>query len=289
MAPLLDLRDITLCAADSANISLTARAIRLSKEQCDFGDAILASHNPVEGPFRWVKIDKFNSSVDYQKFRLKRLPEITDTPFVLSIEWDGYVVAPRVWTSAFREYDYIGAKWPFHSDGMTVGNSGFCLQSRRLLKALGDRRIDHDGRTNVDDLICRIHRPMLEREYGIRFAPESIADLFSYESGAPDNPTFGFHGCGNMWRHVNDAEMIQLVELLDPYVFRTGHFAILVYYYYLQRRFPALDRTYGTMRKHLTRAEVERIFSSVIAPTSHPTEVVAFCERLLSRSSIPAG
>ena len=39
-ACLLDLSDFTICAADSANTTLTARALHLSMEKCKFGDAI---------------------------------------------------------------------------------------------------------------------------------------------------------------------------------------------------------------------------------------------------------
>ena len=84
------------------------------------------------------------------------------TPFVLFIEWDGYVIEPRAWHPSFREYDYIGAKWADDpADGMRVGNSGFCLQSKRLLDALADPRFVPLENQNVDLLICRTYRPEL--------------------------------------------------------------------------------------------------------------------------------
>src|SRR4029079_18721760 len=104
-----------------------------------FGDAIFFSHVPVDGEFRTEKIAKLDMA-SYQAFRLKP-PPVIKTPFVLFVEWDGYVIEPRAWHPSFREYDYIGAKWIDNAaDGMNVGNSGFCLQSKRLLDRLADPR-----------------------------------------------------------------------------------------------------------------------------------------------------
>jgi hypothetical protein len=90
-----DLRGVTLCTADSANLTLTARALRLSMAACDFADAILFSHVPVAGPFRAVEIDRFDSTAAYSNFVFKRLLKWIETPYVLIVQWDGYIVDPR--------------------------------------------------------------------------------------------------------------------------------------------------------------------------------------------------
>jgi len=51
------LPELTICAADSANPALAARALAISLERCDFGDAILFTDAPVAGPFRTVLIE----------------------------------------------------------------------------------------------------------------------------------------------------------------------------------------------------------------------------------------
>ena len=51
------------------------------------------------------------------------------------------------------------------------GNGGFSLRSRRLLQALQDPRIALS--VVEDETICRTFRPLLERDYGIRFAGEA--------------------------------------------------------------------------------------------------------------------
>ena len=104
-----DLRDFTLCAADSANIALTVRAFNQTLENCNFGDVLFFTHAAVKGPFRTVKIDKLTRQ-RYRHFRLKEVTTFIDTPFALFIEWDGYVTEPRAWDPKFREYDFIGAR-----------------------------------------------------------------------------------------------------------------------------------------------------------------------------------
>jgi hypothetical protein len=133
---MLDLSDVTICAVASVNVALSARALELSIERCGFCDVILFTDTEISGPFRTVKIDTLTRH-GYQIFRFSELAKLVDSPFVLSIEWDGYVLDPRAWHPSFREYDYIGAKWPSGflgvRDGMNVGNSGFCLQSKKAL------------------------------------------------------------------------------------------------------------------------------------------------------------
>jgi hypothetical protein len=249
-------------------------------QRCNFKDSILFSDVAVDGDFRRAPIEPIKSVAEYQIFRLRKLPLLVHTPFVLFIEWDGYVVEPRAWHAQFLKFDYIGARWPQYSDKHDVGNSGFCLLSQKLLKALLDTRFTPKVDLAVDTLICRSYRPTLEREFGIRFAPGSIADLFSYENHLPDLPTFGFHGCGNMWRHTEDKEMVELVAQLNPYVFETPHFALLIVRYALMRKFFPLEQIYRKMRLHLTSIRVQQLIRTV-APISTADFVFSMCERLI--------
>jgi hypothetical protein len=283
MSTRLALSDVAICAADSANVELTKRALELSMERCAFGDAIMFSHADVRGAFRTVKIEKISSIADYQGVRLQIVPKLIEAPFALFVEWDGYVIDPRAWNADFRKYDYIGAKWLQFNDGMTIGNSGFCLQSRKLLAALADPRFGSSGRQNIDLLICRTYRPMLERDYGIRFAPEAVADRFSYENALPNGPTFGFHGCGNMWRHTDDSELIGLIDLVDPYVFRSIHFVRLLASYFRQRKLFPLEAIYGKMRRHLGREDALALFRRFLRQP-FADQLFAMSEQLLSHS-----
>jgi hypothetical protein len=103
-----------------------------------------------------------------------------------------------LWINEFTDYDYIGAPWWYDSNN--VGNGGFSLRSMKLLQALQDCRL-----TDLhpeDDRICRKYRELLEISYNIKFAPETVAKVFSFE---PNQKTthiktncFGFHGISNL-------------------------------------------------------------------------------------------
>lgn len=145
---------------------------------------------------------------------MKRLLRHIDTDYVLLIQWDGYVVHPEAWSEEFLLFDYIGARWPHRALGIpaapSVGNGGFSLRSRALLEALQDPRI---AASHPEDVaICRTHRELLQREHAIAFAPDAIADRFSFEHLAPAARSFGFHGQINITRFVDD-ETIRLLQL----------------------------------------------------------------------------
>jgi len=63
-----------------------------------------------------------------------------------------------------------------------------------------------------DGAICLTHRRYLEERYGIAFAPDAIAERFSFEHIEPTAPTFGFHGQINITRFVDD-EAIRMLRL----------------------------------------------------------------------------
>ena len=210
------LPEVVVCAADSVYPRLAARALELCIDRCDFADAILFSDTAVSGRFRHVAIDRLKSLADYSRFCLSDLPRLTDAPFVLVVQWDGYVVDPSAWSSAFLNYDYIGAAIYLAEGGVVVGNGGFSLRSRKLLDAL--LKLPLLAGVAEDRAICLTYRPVLERDFGIRFAPLKAAERFSYEVRHPAHRTFGFHGLPNLWRHEDDATIVAICKSLPPAV-----------------------------------------------------------------------
>lgn len=136
---------------------------------------------------------KLGSKEAYSKFIIKELHKYIDTDYVLIVQHDGYVKNWQAWTDEFLKYDYIGAPW-WYKDGMNVGNGGFSLRSKKLLKTIAELplTIFHPE----DHMICRVHRKELEAR-GLTFAPEELASKFSFEgysqTGHYTNQ-FGFHG-----------------------------------------------------------------------------------------------
>jgi hypothetical protein len=165
------------------------------------------------GPFRLDR--SFNDQLN--ELTLDLVPKTVDTDFNLVVQADGYAVNAEAWTDLFFAYDYIGASWPNETAERAVGNGGFSMRSRKLYQAILDlrRRYSLEDLTQKltqndicedkfvghsipeDNLICKIYRPTLEQQYGIRFAPVELADRFSIETNAGSawfGSSFGFHG-----------------------------------------------------------------------------------------------
>jgi hypothetical protein len=216
----------TLCCIDCDNYWLSLRAIRYSSTLCHFDRVLfLTDSNFVLENAEVIKIPSIQSKEQYSLFVIKELSNYIDTDFVLLIQYDGFIVNPGAWIDEFQQYDYIGAKWRY-TDGLNVGNGGFSLRSKRLLQALsgGDFFVERNSvKKGEDDFICRVSRRLLENKYNIVFAPETVADKFSYEYIAPPAPTFGFHGLFNIWHYIKEEELENFVDQLSPKTLITVH------------------------------------------------------------------
>jgi len=160
--------------------------------------------------------DGLDSIGGYNEFMMKRLDPHIKTDFALIIQWDGFVLNPANWQAVFFEYDYIGAVWPWMPTGYQVGNGGFSLRSKRLLQALQDPRVVSH---HPEDLAtCQTYRHLLERDFGIRFAPPEVADQFSFERH-PHSGSFGFHGFYNFHRIFSADELRRRLSELPHFVY----------------------------------------------------------------------
>lgn len=218
----LDLPEVTLVAASSKALAATVRALRNTLAHVRPAEAILFSDAPppnVElGDIRFVATNKMEDRQSYSTFILKELASHVQTEFALCVQWDGYVLNAQSWSDEFLTVDYIGAPWPHFGDGHDVGNGGFSLRSRRLLRACADNRIG--GHESEDLIICRTARPLLEREYGIRFADRDLASRFAFERTAMRGDEFGFHGVFNMTRVMPISEYREIIASLDEGILR---------------------------------------------------------------------
>lgn len=219
-----ELKTVTLACVDTVNHSLALRALDRSRRGMRFARTLFLTDAIPEGAevppgVECEPIARLQSRDDYSRFVLKSLLRYVETPHVLLTQWDGYVVNPEAFDPAFLECDYIGAKWYWFDDGMRVGNGGFSLRSRKLLEALQDPRIEV---TDAEDImIGRAFRPMLERDYGIRYANEALADRFAFEAAYPAGMPFGFHGLYNFCRVVPPAELAELADRFPDTIARS--------------------------------------------------------------------
>ena len=201
---MLKLDNVTLISLTSVKISETIKAMKYSMRGIKFADAILFTHeDPPELPrdIRLIKVDKMNNVDDYNRIMLFELYKYIKTEYVLIVQWDGYVVNPSKWDSAFLGYDYIGAPWPAEldfrdADGdlCQVGN-GVSLRSRRIMEYPDKTNMSWNPGENEDTYLCCQHKVEIEQA-GMKIAPFNIACRFSHERPIPeikDIEPFMFH------------------------------------------------------------------------------------------------
>ncbi len=190
---MLNLPDVTLVCVDD-DYSRGGEALGVSIKDIEFGAMkLLTSEVYFDGKDNVQIIPKLGSKEAYSKFILKELHKYIDTKYVLIVQHDGFVRNPEAWSNEFLDYDYIGATW-WYKDGKNVGNGGFSLRSKKLLELCAN--LPTNATHPEDHVICRDMRPYLESK-GIKFAPDSLANQFSFEGyNQPGTYTnqFGFHG-----------------------------------------------------------------------------------------------
>ncbi|WP_250451858.1 DUF5672 family protein [Caballeronia sp. ATUFL_M2_KS44] len=204
-------------------------ALVLSQRQMPGARAVLCSPNaPANLPdgIEHRKIAPL-SYHEYSWFMMYALWRVVDTEFALIVQDDGWVLDTANWSDDFLDYDYVGPaahvgridseagtrwvthyKWGAELDKpghtvMPVINGGFCLRSRRMMRAL----IDHpeikmtipapdkfggdaikvewtNCALNEDVQLTCVLRPELEA-VGLRFAPVEMCLRFGIEHAGP--------------------------------------------------------------------------------------------------------
>lgn len=177
----LNLPNVTLVCVDDNKMRAIDTLAKCEKD-IEFADSLFICPEP-----------KLGSKEAYSKFILNELHKSVIDDYALIVQHDGYVKNPEAWSDEFLNYDYIGATW-WYKDGMNVGNGGFSLRSKKLLELTA--KLNFKNYHPEDHAICRTYRKDLEA-YGIKYAPEDVANKFSYEGwNQPGvwNGQFGFHG-----------------------------------------------------------------------------------------------
>lgn len=193
MSNKVHISETTLVCVDCKNYGHAIDALKKSMKECSFDEVLFLSDRDFQIPgVRTVIIPRINSKEEYSEFIVRELHKHIQTPYMLIIQSDGYILNGSVWDEDWKQYDVIGACW-LETDGFNCGNGGFSLRSKRLMEIVGtDETIvcTHPE----DSVLGRIYRPYLESKYGIKYAPDEVCDVFSFELREPCQPTFGFHG-----------------------------------------------------------------------------------------------
>ena len=205
----MEINNVTLVSVAGVRAEEALWALEYSCKDIKFESVKLITPDDIKSDV--VEVIKCNplNYEQYNHFIVYELWKYIDTDYALLIQDDGFVVNPYQWNDEFLEYDYIGAVWPMPQDNFSfrdhtgelyrVGNGGFSLRSKKLLKLATDLNLEwksYHGFYNEDGWYCVNNRKLYEK-HGCKFAPIDIASDFSQETILPDNLytiPFGFHG-----------------------------------------------------------------------------------------------
>jgi Protein of unknown function (DUF5672) len=237
---MLHLPSVTLLGIDCVNVERLQLAMDICMREVSFGAVKLLTSLPTTDA-RVVPIPAITSIEAYSQFCLKELSAYVDTPHVLVVQHDGFILNPQAWQDAWLEFDYIGApiqigEWTIDRHGvpqtkrgsLVVGNGGFSLRSKKLLDltaklaAAGDFILSEPE----DWAICYTEKAKLEAA-GIRFAPAAVAERFSFEGRSLEyhiyKDSFGFHGLRwtdiSRWLEQNPQYKDTIINTVTPDAF----------------------------------------------------------------------
>jgi hypothetical protein len=224
----LSLEEVTLVCVDTRNIDLALNSMNHSLANTKFFESILFTSKPlcstkhIEAAknlgIKLNFIPEIESTSEYSSFILAKLGDYIFSQYCLITQWDSWIINIQSWDKKFLKYDYIGAIWPHYSSNI-VGNGGFSLRSKTLLKATKEFIAENPNYSYPlveDDFICREQRSSFETKYNIKFPSKDIANKFSVELNKIPLRSFGFHGLMNFNLVIkNDSNLIKIVYKLD--------------------------------------------------------------------------
>lgn len=206
---MLELNQVTLVAVTSVRVKQALWALKHSSKHIRFHSVKLLTDVEIKDKaVEVIKIPRLDYD-GYSKFLIYELYKYIETPYMLLVQDDGYVVHPEAWSDDFLNYDYIGAPWAFPHDDFSyrdqqgnirrVGNGGFSLRSRKLMKLADDLKLPwepYHGFYHEDGYICT-QNVLVYEEKGLKIAPLEVAARFAMEVELPEHhgvKPFGFHG-----------------------------------------------------------------------------------------------
>jgi hypothetical protein len=211
----LHLPNVEIVSINTHNPTLSIKALEYSSNHIQFSKKKIFSHIPsAVRDIEHIHIPQFVTREQYSIFCIQELHKYIESDFVLMIHDDGFVINPHLWTDEFLQYDCIGAPWPGNPDDPThgrVGNGGFTLRSKKLLKTITQFT---ETDINEDWLIGVTKKDYLE-SLGIKFAPVELAMRFSLELPIEEceynlENTFGFHG-KRSFQHYQKIDLLNQV------------------------------------------------------------------------------
>jgi hypothetical protein len=204
---MINLPNVTLVNITSVKHEQNIKSLVQSKKHIKFGSVKFISDikpDYLPSDIEYCKCDKLDS-LSFAHFAWYDWWKYIDTELCLFVHHDGFVLNPKLWSDDFLKFDWVGAPWPnhsgYHNKGryIPVGNGGFAIRSRKILKAPTDLNLPlldncGFGFPHEDMNYCNYHYDAMI-EYGIKYADIDTAARFAtemYVDGHSQN-SFGFH------------------------------------------------------------------------------------------------
>lgn len=193
-------KSIDLITINTISPQTGVKTLDYSQQNFNFNRVILFSHeNPNNNKYEFVKIQKFESLIDYSNFILK-ISNYLNSDYIMVVQDDGFIINPNNWTNTFLDYDYIGAPWPASKKWLNrwekygteisstikqnikqnrVGNGGFSLRSKKFIEYSSN----FDNCKGLsEDIFLTLYNYHLANKSGIKFPSIETALKFSYET-----------------------------------------------------------------------------------------------------------
>lgn len=203
----LQLPTVTLICVDGVDAKRAAKVLEICKEKADFGAVKLLTHLPIESEHR-IEIMPLTSLVMYSVFMLTRIHEYIDTPNVLIVQRDGWILNPQAFNPQWLELDYIGSIF-VQFDG--VGSGGFSMRSKKMMQYAAEvlpkwnGTLEHanelqEGLGYYEDGVLCLDSKFKHFKIGL------LDEAAQFSQGGNRNPKyyqpypFGFHGT---WQNID--------------------------------------------------------------------------------------
>ena len=108
-----------------------------------------------------------------------------------------------------------------------------------------------------------------------------MAERFAYENGEPQRSTVGFHGLFNLWRHLDEGQVLAIADSLPARTCLSKAFIDLQMTYLQQRKYWMVGAMYRLMTRAGDRQAVLAAYGQAMPDAEVPEALVSLCERLI--------
>lgn len=203
----MKLPGVTLMCIDCVNVTRAINVLEICKSKCEFEEVKLLTSIDTDYQHA-IKIAPLNTLIMYSIFMLTKSNLYFDTPHVLIVQRDGFILNTSAWKDEWLQLDYIA---PLFVQYDKVGSGGFSLRSKKLMDYVASKMPHWDfseKSANEIQSILGYYEDGVISLSKIRdeFAFATNEQACEFAQGGNSNPEyyrsnpFGFHGT---WQNIN--------------------------------------------------------------------------------------